>query len=116
MMELLKLIVELFNNLMPSVEVTECAPENSGDLSHKDKVKLVKGVSQDIEGCRRAHKKIEIGEGTQIIPFVKIADYVDNRDRKSTAVQIRGPFGFGVDISGCVTEDNKIKSTKKIKY
>ena len=113
MTELLKLIVELFDSLMPSVEITECAPEESSDLSRNNKVKLVKRISQDIEGCRKAHKKIEIGEGTQIIPFVKIADYVDNRDRKSTAVQIRGPFGFGADISGCVTEDNKIKSTKK---
>jgi hypothetical protein len=113
MIELLKYIVDVVDSLMPSVDITECAPENSADLSHNDKVKLVKRISQDIDGCRKAHKKIEVGEGTQITPFVKIADYVDDRDRKSTAVQIRGPLGFGADISGCVTEDNKIKSTKK---
>lgn len=90
-------------------DITECAPENSGNSSHNDKVKLVKRISQDLDGCRRAHKKIENGKGTQITPYIKIADFVDERNRKSTAVQVRGPFGFGADISGCVTEINKIK-------
>lgn len=116
-MELLKLIIDLVDSLTLNLnDITECGPDNSSDLSDatatKEKVKVSRRISQDLDGCRNAHKKIEDGEGTQITPFVQIAQYDEEPGGRTTAVRIRGPYGYGVDMSGCLSEGSKTKPTK----
>lgn len=111
MLELLKLIIDLIESFTPNFNnnIVECSPENIDNLSHEKKVKLVKRISQDLDGCRKAHHKIELGESKKLTPFIKLGEYTDDRNRKSTAVQVRGPFGLGADISGCFTERDRSK-------
>lgn len=109
MLEVLKLIIELIESFTPNFNnnIVECAPENTNNSSHENKVKLAKRISQDLDGCKKAHQQIELGKGKLLTPFVKLGEYTDNRNRKSTALQIRGPWGFVADITGCVTEKEK---------
>lgn len=109
----MELIIDVGDSLMSGLDgTTECTPENSGNSSHNEAVKIAKRITKDLNSCRQAYAIMESGNGKQITPFITTADYVDDRNRRSTAFQIRGPFGLFVDVTGCVTDKDRNPNQK----
>ena len=103
--------INIADELLNTSATVECAPINPDNSLQK--AKLAQNISNDLEGCRKAHEQIEKGEGRAYSRFIKIAEVKDDRNRLSTAVQCRGPFGLGIDLSGCFTVNDAIVKKEK---